>query len=905
MALLPQMGLLRGRNTTSDQHQILIALRSRKPSLNLSSQYLNNIPSLLFIPDICSFITRLDISYNNLLEIPCEISRLSKLAFLSAQNNLLLTLPDNIGDLQQLRTIDVSRNHLSAIPESFSQLRNLERANFSGNRIKAVERSVFLLPELSSFHILNNSIENIPQDVYLAGLQAIRKFFEIEVQVHATSRDEISVSFLDELRQLTLHTNEDTKVVKQTQEEDKMVQFNDNISSHPNFRADYHNQCLPTSDYGSLSAYLDTMTTSNQDSFSCSGDHGSESDYCLDDTDECESYLQFLLSDSDSESEEEYKDQLLPNRTRLLRYKGVAVIIPEHNKNGYRTNQFSLNVIEDISRAPETSSQTARASQVISLEPHGAQFYQDKPALLQIPLFASVGEHDIVCLCSDTNEFEQPLWEALPRESYTVQDNCVMIKTWHFSLFTVLLRKPCPEAAKEIKASVGGFVKVEEEPCVEVNFPAGSLYHDIDASVKVLYDYPTFEKDPVQSPPRALATPVIELGPHGCEFNQLAEPVTVRLPLPHYKEICQRFGAVNITIWHSGTTEYEPIEPEQLDIEYSIDVDENDNYSICFPVTNFCFLWGLMDVVGSKLNEARLGVAHLFSDTQFQMKCQALMIENSDTHTFGLSIITYRSDKKLPEIGNYQHWVGRSSVAKLIKQGDIVVRLVSECFEADTNAGEDETLAQFEKGFNGCEFEKQFACKFKNKPIDRGVFGKVIVEKMNPDGSREDLFKFNLIKNGDEGEISGSTNPWMMEPVKELAGFLNITDAENWKIFARELGFTRHEISNKLTMCTDPLTQILNLYMRRGGTPEEFVQAMYDVNRKVRMGDTTAEGDLEDKRSRWRSLFNFNSTPSREINTFETPRAEMSSLSKKRSCTSGENTNTVRKCASPRLLTAA
>lgn len=79
----------------------------------------------------------------------------------------------------------------------------------------------------------------------------------------------------------------------------------------------------------------------------------------------------------------------------------------------------------------------------------------------------------------------------------------------------------------------------------------------------------------------------------------------------------------------------------------------------------------------------------------------------------------------------------------------IIVRLKSELFEADVDAGEDPALAKEESDFRGREFEKQFACRFKQKPgINRGAFGKVIVERKVMTGNPELLFEFNLNKVG-------------------------------------------------------------------------------------------------------------------------------------------------------------
>ena len=56
---------------------------------------------------------------------------------------------------------------------------------------------------------------------------------------------------------------------------------------------------------------------------------------------------------------------------------------------------------------------------VVSLGPHGAQFYDDEPALIYLPLGAHIEDIDrIVCLCSDTREGEIPDWKPVPKSHY-------------------------------------------------------------------------------------------------------------------------------------------------------------------------------------------------------------------------------------------------------------------------------------------------------------------------------------------------------------------------------------------------------------------------------------------------------------------------------------------------------
>ena len=59
----------------------------------------------------------------------------------------------------------------------------------------------------------------------------------------------------------------------------------------------------------------------------------------------------------------------------------------------------------------------------------------------------------------------------------------------------------------------------------------------------------------------------------------------------------------------------------------------------------------------------------------------------------------------------FRHRVGASLKPKLVRPGRILVRLRSQMFEADVEAGEDKEMAKEEPDFRGRDFEKQYACR--------------------------------------------------------------------------------------------------------------------------------------------------------------------------------------------------
>jgi len=180
----------------------------------------------------------------------------------------------------------------------------------------------------------------------------------------------------------------------------------------------------------------------------------------------------------------------------------------------------------------------------------------------------------------------------------------------------------------------------------------------------------------------------------------------------------------------------------------------------------------------------------------------------------------------------------------MVKPGRILVKLKSQKFEANIEAGEEEKMEKEEPDFRGRDFEKQFSCIFKKDlrtNIDRGTFGKVILDRIGENREKlENLFEFNLNKTGIETELSpqNSNDRWSYVAIKELVGSLDLIEESKMKKFAMYIGFTAHEINHKLVPSPDPFRDLLEMYQQRGGTPEDFVQALYSVGRDFNMGSS-------------------------------------------------------------------
>ena len=57
-----------------------------------------------------------------------------------------------------------------------------------------------------------------------------------------------------------------------------------------------------------------------------------------------------------------------------------------------------------------------------------------------------------------------------------------------------------------------------------------------------------------------------------------------------------------------------------------------------------------------------------------------------------------------------------------------------------------------------------------------------------------------------------------------------------WEDIARALGYTPLEIDMKFKDTDEPFTKLLEDYKKRGGSPNDFISAMYSVGRNANIG---------------------------------------------------------------------
>ena len=100
----------------------------------------------------------MDLSYNELKELPENIGNLVNLEILSAGNNKLEKLPENIGDLLQLKKFYLNNNSLRFIPNAIKNIIKSLYIYGSSYQLNNLDSDC----EIIIIHDLEDALENLP-----------------------------------------------------------------------------------------------------------------------------------------------------------------------------------------------------------------------------------------------------------------------------------------------------------------------------------------------------------------------------------------------------------------------------------------------------------------------------------------------------------------------------------------------------------------------------------------------------------------------------------------------------------------------------------------------------------------------------------------------------------------------
>ena len=149
---------------TQDELLVLIdrAAAESWEKLDLSRQELTEIPEAIAK---LTNLTQLDLRDNQITEIPEEIAKLTNLTQLDLSNNKITEIPEAIAKLTNLTQLYLRYNQITEIPEVIAKLTNLTQLYLSYNQITEIPEVIAKLTNLTQLDLSNNQITEIPLEI--------------------------------------------------------------------------------------------------------------------------------------------------------------------------------------------------------------------------------------------------------------------------------------------------------------------------------------------------------------------------------------------------------------------------------------------------------------------------------------------------------------------------------------------------------------------------------------------------------------------------------------------------------------------------------------------------------------------------------------------------------------------
>ena len=138
------------------------AAKTKQTELNLSSNELTELP-----PEITKLtnLTTLDLSYNQLTELPPEITKLTNLTTLDLSHNQQIELSPDITKLTNLTTLKLNDNQLMELLPDIAKLTKLSTLLLSGNELIQLPPEIINLKNLTKLYLWENFLEELPPEI--------------------------------------------------------------------------------------------------------------------------------------------------------------------------------------------------------------------------------------------------------------------------------------------------------------------------------------------------------------------------------------------------------------------------------------------------------------------------------------------------------------------------------------------------------------------------------------------------------------------------------------------------------------------------------------------------------------------------------------------------------------------
>lgn len=133
------------------------------------------------ITDLGSGITNLinlevlDASSNKIVKLPTDINKLIKLEQLQLQNNMINELPDGISSLKSLEMLVLEENLIEKLPKKIGELSELTILDLGNNKLQEIPWEIGSLKKLYFLDFSNNQIHKMDIQLFnkLGGIKAV------------------------------------------------------------------------------------------------------------------------------------------------------------------------------------------------------------------------------------------------------------------------------------------------------------------------------------------------------------------------------------------------------------------------------------------------------------------------------------------------------------------------------------------------------------------------------------------------------------------------------------------------------------------------------------------------------------------------------------------------------------
>ncbi|KAG7381860.1 hypothetical protein PHYPSEUDO_005516 [Phytophthora pseudosyringae] len=185
-----------------------LRLARQSGSLNLSSRDSRAFPEEVFrlYDELdegersweCAVLKKLDLSYNEIAELPSQVETLKYLVSFKMRHNLLRRLPSALWSLETLTSLDLSNNELEgSVPEQLGKLDKLRELGLEGNKLTHLPDSIGGLVHLEVLRVENNRLKALPSTI--GRLRNLKTF-----SAHSNQIAELPASFGSLTGMLTL-----------------------------------------------------------------------------------------------------------------------------------------------------------------------------------------------------------------------------------------------------------------------------------------------------------------------------------------------------------------------------------------------------------------------------------------------------------------------------------------------------------------------------------------------------------------------------------------------------------------------------------------------------------------------------------------------------------------------------